>query len=71
MITVPLAIALVIGFGAHFLSPGTDNVLHLPPSEWRLSFQISAVLLVSLEALGCWIGLRAFTIRRGKLKATT
>jgi hypothetical protein len=26
----------------------------------RLPFQISAVLLVLLEALGCWIGVRIF-----------
>ena len=36
MITVPLAIALVIGFSAHFLSSGTDNVFRMVPGEWRL-----------------------------------
>ena len=65
MITVPLAIALVIGFSAHFLSSGADNVFRMAPGEWRLSFQISAVLLVCLEALGCWIGLRAFELILG------
>src|SRR5215472_10508263 len=45
MITIPLAIALVIGSYAHFLSPGTDNILHMPPGDLRLPFQISAVLL--------------------------
>lgn len=70
MITVPLAIALVVGSGAHFLSSGTDNVFRMSPGEWRLSFQISATLLMCLEALGCWIGLRAFTVRCEKLKAT-
>ena len=37
LITLPLAIALVIG-----------------------TYQISALLLVLLEALGCWIGIRIF-----------
>jgi hypothetical protein len=32
------------------------NVFSLPASEWALSFRVSAVLLVVLEALGCWIG---------------
>jgi hypothetical protein len=60
MITLPLAIVLVIGTYAHFLSPGADNVLHMPPGDLRLPFQISAVLLVLLEALGCWVGIRIF-----------
>ena len=60
MITLPLAIALVIGTYAHFLSPGTDNILCMPSGDLRLSFRISALLLVVLEALGCWIGIRTF-----------
>jgi hypothetical protein len=60
LITLPLAIALVIGVYAHFLSPGTDNIFRLPPADLRLPFQISAVPLVLLEALGCWIGVWIF-----------
>jgi hypothetical protein len=60
MIILPLAIALIIGTYAHFLSPGTDNILRMPPGDLRLPFQISAVLLVFLEALGCYAGLRIF-----------
>ncbi len=60
MLVVPLGVALVIGIFAHFLSGGTDNVFRMPPGDWRLSFQITAVSLTVLEALGCWIGLRMF-----------
>ena len=60
MITLPLAIVLVIGTYAHFLSPGADNILRMPPAGLRLPFQISAVLLALLEALGCWFGIRIF-----------
>jgi hypothetical protein len=60
MIVVPLAIGLVAGVNAHFLSLGTDNVFRMPPGDLRLQFQISAVLLVLLEALGCYAGLRVF-----------
>jgi len=60
MIVVPLGVALVIGIYAHYLSAGTDNVFRMPPAEWRLPFQISALLLTVLEALGCWIGFRMF-----------
>lgn len=66
LVTVPLGIALVIGFGAHFLSPGNDNVLHMPPGELRLPFEVSAVLLVVLEAVGAFLGLQMFWVGRGK-----
>jgi hypothetical protein len=61
MIILPLAIVLIIGTYAHFLSAGTDNILRMPPGDLRLPFQISAVLLVLLEALGCWVGIRIFS----------
>ena len=61
LVTVPLGVALVIGFGAHFLSSGNDNVLHLP-GELRLPFQVSAVLLVVFEAVGVFLGLQMFSI---------
>ncbi len=56
MIMVPLSLALIIGSYAHFLSAGTDNVFRMPPGQWRLSFQVTSVLLAVLEAMGCWIG---------------
>jgi hypothetical protein len=63
MIIIPLGIALVIGGYTHFLSSGSDNVLRMPASELALSFQISAVLLAVLEALGCWVGVKIYTSR--------
>ena len=60
MIVLPLGLALVIGTYAHFLSPGADNILRMPPGDLRLTFQISAMLLELLEALGCWVGIRIF-----------
>jgi len=60
LIALPLAVGLAIGGYSHFLSPGTDNVFRMPPGEFRLSFQVSALLLVILEASGCWIALRMF-----------
>ena len=66
LVTVPLGVALVIGFGAHFLSSGNDNVFHMPPGELRLPFQVSAVLLVVLEAVGAFLGLQMFWLGRRK-----
>jgi hypothetical protein len=56
----PCRDSIVIGLYAHFLSPGTDNVLRMAPVELRLPFQTSAVLLVLLEATGLRLGLRIF-----------
>jgi hypothetical protein len=64
LIVLPFGVALAIGSYTHFLSAGTDNVFQMPPGELRLPFQVSAVLLAVLEALGCWIGVRMFTYRR-------
>jgi hypothetical protein len=58
LIIVRFGIALVIGAYEHFLSPGTDNVFHMPPGDLRLPFQASAVLLAFLEGLGYWFGFR-------------
>ncbi len=60
MIMAPLGVALVIGFYRHFLSAGTDNVLHMPAGKLTLAFQISAMVLAVLEAAGCWIAARMF-----------
>src|SRR5215469_2800551 len=66
LVTVPLAVALVVGFGAHFLSSGNDNVLHMPPGALLLSFQTSAVLLMVLEAAGVLLGLQMFGLGKEK-----
>ena len=61
LIAGPLAIALIFGAYSHFLSPGTDNVFHMPPGNLRLPFQASAVILVLFEMLGCWLGITVIT----------
>jgi hypothetical protein len=60
MITIPLAVALVMGVYAHFLTAGADNVFRMSPGGLRLPYQTSALLLVVLEALGSWLGVRMF-----------
>ena len=66
LVTVPLGVALVVGFAAHFLASGNDNVLHMAPGELRLSFQVSAVLLMVLEAAGVLLGLQMFRLGKEK-----
>jgi len=38
----------------------------MPPGELRLPFEVSAVLLVVLEAVGAFLGLQMFWVGRGK-----
>jgi hypothetical protein len=53
-----LSIPLAIGGYSHFLSPGSDNVFRMAPGELTSVFRISAVLLWTLEFLGCWVSIQ-------------
>ena len=55
--------SLIFGIVNHFLIDSSDHVLHLPPGEWRLAFQITAALLVITELWGCACG--AWSLRYG------
>ncbi len=47
--------ALLFGLWNHFIAPGTDHVMHLQASPWRLPFQVTAGLLLVSEAAGAVI----------------
>jgi hypothetical protein len=64
-----LAVPLAIGGYSHFLSPGSDNVLRMADGELTFAFRISAVLLLVLEFLGCWLGIRI--LRRSSLSVAS
>jgi hypothetical protein len=53
-----LALPLTIGGYSHFLSPGSDNVFRMTPGELSLAFRVSAVLLIVLELLSCWVAVQ-------------
>lgn len=68
--------AFLFGLLNHFLLPGSDNVAHVPPGVWQLPFQVTAVLLAILQALGTGIGvwciteeIRAQALRRAEIAA--
>jgi hypothetical protein len=64
-----LAVPLAIGGYSHFLSPGSDNVFRMADGELTFAFRISAVLLLVLEFLGCWLGIRI--LRRSSLSVAS
>jgi len=64
-----LVVPLAIGGYSHFLSPGSDNVFRMADGELTFAFRISAVLLLVLEFLGCWLGIRI--LRRSSLSVAS
>jgi hypothetical protein len=61
LLFLPLAVGLLIGGNEHFVTPGPLNVFYMAASPWALPFRVTAVLLLVLEGLGCWIAIRAFS----------
>ena len=53
-----LAVPLAIGGYSHFLSPGSDNIFRMAPGALTLAFRVSAVLLLVLEILSCWVAVQ-------------
>lgn len=60
LLFLPLAVGLGIGGDEHFLAPGPLNVFYVAATRWALQFRVTAVLLLVLEVLGCWIAIQAF-----------
>jgi hypothetical protein len=59
--------AFIFGICGHFLLPGADNVLQIPSSVWRIPFQVTAVLLMVLQAAGTVVGVRClYAVMRWK-----
>ena len=54
-----MAGALAFGVYNHFLIPGPDHILHIPPGPWQRLFQTTAIFLIITEGIGCWIGVWA------------
>lgn len=52
-----MAGALIYGVYNHFMLPGPDNVVSFPFGNWRVIFQVTAVLLAVIETLGTLLGL--------------
>jgi hypothetical protein len=59
LLLASLGIGLLIGIYEHFLRPSPNNVFRVAPGEWTSQFRITAVPLMIVEGLGCWIGVKA------------
>jgi len=62
VLALSMAGALCYGLAGHFLLSGADNVAQQAAGAWPIIFQVTAVLLVPLETLGCVFGVRLIVI---------
>ncbi len=56
ILLLSMAGSLVYAGFYHFVMDSPDHVLRIPEGSWRSAFQITAVLMLLLEAFGCWLG---------------
>jgi hypothetical protein len=56
--------ALSFDIYEHFLHAGPNNIFGVANSQWNIPFQISVILLVVLEVVGCLVGIRCLATRK-------
>lgn len=54
-----MAGAILFGIYNHLISMSPDHVSQVSFTSWGLLFQITAILTLIVDGLGCWIGLWA------------
>ena len=59
VLLVLLSTALGAGVYEHFLGPGPNTIFRVPHTNWTADFRASVFVLLVLEILGCWLGLRS------------
>lgn len=57
--------SLVFGAYHHFVLISNDHVCYAPEGPWLSAFRITAVLLVIVEGVGCWLGVWALMKHSG------
>lgn len=51
-----MAGAILFGIYNHFIDISPDHVSHVSFTGWGLLFQITAILTLIIDGLGCWLG---------------
>jgi hypothetical protein len=49
--------ALLFGLYNHFIAISPDHISQIPFTEWGALFQVTAILLLIIEGIGCAVGL--------------
>ncbi len=59
LLLVSMLGSLIFGVYLHFIAISPDHICQIPPGNWQLLFQVTAVLLFLTELLGCGVGVWA------------
>ncbi|QDL11493.1 hypothetical protein DP113_29720 [Brasilonema octagenarum UFV-E1] len=59
LLLVSMLGSLIFGVYNHFIAISPDHISQIPPGNWQLLFQVTAVLLFLTELLGCGVGVWA------------
>ena len=59
-----MAGSLLFGAYKHFVALSDDHIFHAPVGDWRVTFQVTAVLLSLIELGGCLLGARLLRAMR-------
>jgi hypothetical protein len=54
-----MAGAILFGIYNHFIVMSPDHVSHVSFTSWGLLFQITAILTLIIDGLGCWISVQS------------
>jgi hypothetical protein len=54
-----IAGSLLFGIYNHFIVISPDHVSQVSSTGWGLLFQVTAILILIVDGLGCWIGIWA------------
>jgi len=58
VLLVSMIASLIFGGVHHFILHSSDHILAAPHGAWLPVFQATAVVMLMLEAFGCWLSLR-------------
>ena len=64
LLALSMAASLVFGIWFHFIFVSPDHVAHLPAGNQQTLFQVTAALMVLVNAAGAWLGLRLLRAAR-------
>lgn len=58
--------ALLFGIYNHFIEMSPDHIFQIPYEGWGVLFQVTAILLLIIEGIGCGVGVWALNSSRQK-----
>lgn len=70
LLLVSILGSLIFGVYNHFIAISPDHISQIPPGNWQLLFQVTAILLFLTNLLGCGVGVWAVERLRDEQRIT-